>query len=527
MKSVRPPLFLTISSGVVAIAIILPFLYLILRAANVGSEGLEELTYESRYLTIIWNSIGMASAVTLLSALIAVPLAFLTVRTNLPWRRFWFVTTTLPLAVPSYVGSFALIAAFSPRGSLLQLLLEPLGVEELPSLYGWFGVILALTLFTYPYMLLTVRSALQGLDPEIEEASRSLGYSSRATFWKVILPQLQPSLIAGALLVALYSLRDFGTPSLMQFDTFTSAIFIQYKTSFDRNTAAVLSLGLVALVMTILWTEYRFRSRAVYYTRGTAAQRSPKLVNLGIWKWVAFVFCLVITFLGVGLPIGVSLFWLFRGMSSADYTVPNLIPAIFNSVSTAGLAGISTTLFALPIAILVVRFPSRISAMIERCSYIAFGLPGIVVALAIVFFGANYLPDLYQTLPMLIFAYIVLFVPQSVGSIRSSLLQVSPRIEESARSLGRTPWQTLIEVTIPLVTSGLFSGALLVFLTTIKELPATIMLAPIEFDTLSVEIWKATENVDFDDAAAASLAILFVSMISTLLVLFQEKKAQA
>lgn len=527
MKAARPPLFLMLTAGVVAIAIILPFLYLVIRAASIGGDGLWNLISNPRYLTIMLNSAGMAAIVTLLSALIAIPLAFLTVRTNLPGRRFWLVATTLPLAVPSYVGSFALIATFAPRGSLLQLLLEPLGVEELPSIYGWPGVILSLTLFTYPYMLLSVRAGLQGIDPSLEEAGRSLGYNSLETFRRVVLPQLKPSLVAGGLLVALYSLRDFGTPSLMQFDAFTRAIFIQYKTSFDRNTAAALSLMLVALVMAILWVEYRVRSRAAYYTRGSASLRPPKIIKLGIWKWVAFAFCLVITLFGVALPVGVSIFWLGRGILNSDYQIPNLFPAIFNSVSAAGLAGLVTTMFALPIAILSVRFPSRITAMIERCSYIAFGLPGIVVALAVVFFGANYLPLLYQTLPMLVFAYLVLFVPQSVGSIRTSLLQVSPRLEESARSLGRTPWQTLREVTIPLVSPGLVSGGVLVFLTAIKELPATMMLAPIGFNTLAVEIWKATENVDFDDAASASLAMLFVSMISTFLVLSQEKKAQS
>ncbi|BAZ07496.1 ABC transporter permease [Calothrix sp. NIES-3974] len=538
MKAGRPPLFLTITAGVVAIAITLPFLYLVIRATGVGVEGFWDLISNPRNLEIMLNSAGMAAIVTLLSALIAVPLAFLTVRTNLPGRRFWLIATTLPLAVPSYVGSFALIAAFAPRGSMLQFLLEPLGVERLPSIYGWPGVILAMTLFTYPYMLLSVRAGLQGIDPALEEAGRSLGYTSRETFWRVTLPQLKPSLVAGGLLVALYSLRDFGTPSLMQFDAFTRAIFIQYKTSFDRSSAAALSLMLVALVMIILWVEYRVRTRAVYYTRGSASLRPAKIVKLGVWKWVGFGFCLIITSLGVALPVGVSIFWLLRGIVNINYSFPNLFPAILNSITAAGLAGLVTTIFALPIAILSVRFPSKITAMIERCSYIAFGLPGIVVALAVVSFGAN-LPIisfgsfsidlvemLYQTLPMLVFAYLVLFVPQSVGTIRSSLLQVSPRIEESARSLGRTPWQTLQEVTIPLVSPGLISGAVLVFLTAIKELPATILLAPIGFKTLAIAIWDATENVDFDDAASASLTMLLVSMISTFLVLSQEKKMQ-
>ncbi|MEA5624047.1 iron ABC transporter permease [Nostoc sp. UHCC 0251] len=521
MKAVRPPLFLSLAAGVVAVAIALPLLYLVIRTAGIGGEELWELISRPRNISIYFNSAAMAATVTLFSTLIAVPLAFLTVRTDLPGRRFWLVATTLPLAVPSYVGSFALIATLAPRGSFLQLLLQPLGVEELPSIYGFPGTVLAITLFTYPYMLLSVRSGLQGIDPSLEEASRSLGYGSRETFFKVVLPQLKPSLIAGGLLVTLYALRDFGTPSLMRFDAFTRAIFLQYKTSFNRNSAAALSLMLVTLVLLILWLEYRMRSRAAYYSRGSASLRPPKIVKLGIWKWPALGFCLLITSFGVVLPVGITLFWLIRGLNTG-YTFPNLFPTMINSISAAGLAALATTIFALPVAILAVRFPTKITAIIERCSYLGFGVPGIVVALSLVFFGANYLPALYQTLPMLIFAYLVLFLPQSVGTVRSSLLQVNPQLEESARSLGRNAWQTLREVTLPLVQPGVLSGAVLVFLTAIKELPATMLLAPIGFSTLAMQIWQATENVDFADAAAASLAMLLVSMGSTLLVLSQE-----
>ncbi len=527
MKAVRPPLFLTLAAAVVAVAIALPLFYLVIRTAGIGGEEFWELISRPRNIMVFFNSAAMAATVTLFSTLIAVPLAFLTVRTDLPGRRFWLLATTLPLAVPSYVGSFALIATLAPRGSFLQLLLQPLGVEELPSIYGFPGTVLAITLFTYPYMLLSVRSGLQGIDPSLEEASRSLGYGSRQTFFKVVLPQLKPSIIAGGLLVALYALRDFGTPSLMRFDTFTRAIFLQYKTSFNRNSAAALSLMLVTLVLLILWLEYRMRSRAAYYSRGSASLRPPKIIKLGIWKWPAFGFCLLITSFGVVLPVGITIFWLIRGLNGG-YTFPNLLPTVLNSIGAAGLAALATTIFALPVAILAVRFPSKITAIIERCSYIGFGVPGIVVALSLVFFGANYLPALYQTLPMLIFAYLVLFLPQSVGTVRSSLLQVNPQLEESARSLGRNAWQTLREVTLPLVQPGVLSGAVLVFLTAIKELPATMLLAPIGFSTLAMQIWQATENVDFADAAAASLTMLLVSMGSTLLVLSQEnvKKEQ-
>lgn len=526
LSASRPPLFLVVTAALTAIAIALPLTYLVIRTAGVGGEQLLDLVSRPRTVAVLLNSAGMAAAVTFFSALIAVPLAFLTVRTNLPWRRFWLIVTTLPLAVPSYVGSFALIAALGPRGSLLQLLLEPLGVQELPEIYGWPGTILAITLFTYPYLLLSVRAGLQGINPTIEEAARSLGHSPSSTFFRVILPQLRPSLVAGGLLVALYALRDFGTPSLMRFDAFTRVIFLQYKSSFNRNLAAALALMLVGGVLLILWLEYKARSRAAYYNRGSTFQRPPQLLQLGRWKLPALLFCVAVVGFSLVLPVGVTVFWLVRGLTSGSMygnsALQSLVQPALNSIWGAGLAAAIATVCALPVAILSVRFPSRITTTIERASYIGFGLPGIVVALSLVFLGANYLPWLYQTLPMLVFAYLVLFLPQCVGTARSSLLQVNPQLEESARSLGRTPWQTLKEITLPLVRPGVLSGAVLVFLTAIKELPATLLLAPIGFDTLATEIWKATENVSFSDAAAGSLAMLLVSFGSMLVVLSQE-----
>ena len=526
-KTHQPPLFLVGAASLTAVAIALPLTYLVIRTAGVGKEQLFSLVSRPRTLAVLLNSVGLAVASTLFSAAIAVPLAFLTLRTDLPWRRFWLIATTLPLAIPDYVGGFALIAAFGPKGSLLQLWLEPLGVQELPEIYGWTGAILGLTLFSYPYLLLSVQAGWQGIDPGIEEVARSLGYSQRETFFRIILPALRPSIVAGGLLVALNALQDFGTTSVMRFDTLTRAIFLQYRYTFDRNQAAALALMLVSLVLLLLWLEYKAQSRATYYSRAAKSYRLPALVHLGVWKVPAILFCFAVTSLGLVLPIGVTLFWLVRGLTATGVneivSLAKLMQLAGHSMVAAGLAAIISTLCALPVAILAVRFPSRITTVIERTSYIGFGLPGIVVALSLVFWGANYLPWLYQTLPMLVFAYLVLFVSQSVGTVRSSLLQVNPQLEESARSLGRTPWQSFREITLPLLSPGVLGGAALVFLTAIKELPATLLLAPIGFNTLATHIWKATESVSYSDAAVGALVMLVISMSSTLLVLAQSR----
>lgn len=518
-----PPFFLVGLGGITAIGILLPPLYLIVRASRLGWEGFWSFVLRPQTFEVLLNSALMSATVTLVCALIAIPLAFLTVMTDLPGRRFWTVATALPLAIPTYVGSFTLIATLGPRGSMLQNLLAPWGVERLPSLYGLPGTVAAIALFSYPYMLLTVRSGLQGLNASVDEMARSLGYGPWGVFFRVTLPQMRPSIVVGSLLVALYALQDFGTPTMMRFNAFTQAIFLQYRASFDRSLAAALSLVLVALVIGILWIEYLARSRAAYFSRGS--QRPVQRIPLGRWKWPALLFCSLIVLVCLGMPLSVILYWLLR-VPNTGAVIQRIWPFALNSVGAAGLAAIAATLFALPVAILSVRFPSRISALIERGTYVGYGLPGVVVALSLVFFGANLVPRLYQTMPMLIFAYLILFLPQSVGTIRNALLQVNPSLEESAQSLGYTPWQILRKITIPLVRSGMTGGAVLVFLTAIKELPATLLLSPIGFRTLASEIWVATGNAAFANAAAASGAMLIICTLLTLVVLSQEKGQQ-
>ena len=242
-QSAGPPLPLLLTSCVVAIGILLPLAYLIMRAAGAGDE-IWRLLLRPRSAVILFNSVALASTVTLSTIAIAVPLAWLVVRSDLPLRRLWTSLLVVPLAVPSYVGGFVLIGALGPRG-MLQRLLAPLGVERLPEIYGFPGAWLALTLFTYPYVFLVVRAALGGMDRTLEEASRSLGQSGWTTFWQITFPQLRPAMAAGGLLVALYTLSDFGAVSLLRFDSFTRVIYVHYQGSFDRHLAAGLALVLV------------------------------------------------------------------------------------------------------------------------------------------------------------------------------------------------------------------------------------------------------------------------------------------
>jgi len=513
---------LTLSSIVVACLMLVPLGYLLWRALGVGAVEAVDLLLRPRTLTIIGNSILLAVTVTFAALLIALPLAWLTVATDLPGRKVWSVLTTLPLVFPTYIGAFALIALIGPRG-MVQGWLEPLGVERLPPIYGFGGAVWTLTLFTYPYLLLSIRVGLRNLDPTLIEAARGLGYTPWQSFWRVTLPGLRQSIVAGALLVALYVISDFGAVATMRFTTFTRAIYVQYLNSFDRSLAALLALVLVIVTLLLLFAAQRIQGRRNTYRSGVGSVRKQQLVTLGGWRWPALLFCGLIVGMALIMPTGVIVYWLLRGLAAGESLQP-VWQATLNSVKASGLAALVTVIGALPVAYLAVRFPSRLSLWLSRLVYMGYGLPGIVIALSLVFLGANYLMPLYQTLTMLVFGYAVRFLPQAMGTLRANLLQISPRLEEAARSLGLTQRQTLWQVTAPLLRPGLWAGVALVFLSTIKELPATLLLGPTGFTTLAIQIWSATEEAFFARAAAPALLLLAVSACSIVIILQQEER---
>lgn len=511
------PLGLRLFAVVVVGLVLLPLLYLVIRAVGAGERGLA-LLVDPRTLTVIVNSLLLAGAVVLASTLIGVPFAWLTARTNLPGRRFWLVAGLLPLVIPSYIGAMAFIAAFGSKG-MLQQLLEPLGVTQLPSIYGFFGAWLAVTFFTYPYVVLPVRAALLNMDPALEETAHSLGLCRKRVFLRVTLPQLRPALAVGMLLSALYTLSDFGAVALMQYDAFTRVIYQQYRNSFDRYAAAILSLILVVIAIALLIIERRVASAAAKrnFRIGVGATRRMRTIDLGKWKWPALAFCASIVGIGLVVPLVVLGSWLTRTVTLTE-APPDLLAPTLNAIGASGLAAIAAAVLALPLAILAVR-SKRLSGTLVQLAYLGNGLPGIVVALALVFFAANYLPWLYQTLPVLVFGYVVRFLPLSIGATRSALSQVNPRIEEAGRSLGQSPFGVARRITFPMIRAGAMGGMALVFLSAMKELPTTLLLMPTGFKTLATEIWTARDVARFSQLAGPSLLLIAVSALSLIFIL--------
>ena len=504
----RPPLLILLAAIAIVCLAALPLVYLVVRAVGGGSDAWEVLGRE-RLLELVWQTGLLVGLTTAGAVAIGVVLAWLVVRTDLPGRHVVATLAALPLALPSYVVALALIAAVGPRG-LLRDWLAPLGVERLPEIYGLWGAVLALTLSTYPYVYLLTAAAMQDLDPSFEEAARSLGRGNWSIFRVITAPALRTSAGASSLLVALYALSDFGAVSLMQYGSLTRAIYLQYRALFDRTPAAVLGLILVLLTAVVLAIEAYTRGHGRTFRAGPGASRQAAVVALGRWRWPALAFCWLVIAIALLLPLAVLVYWFARAGSPIEALGDAIRPAL-NSAFVAALAGVAAIACALPVALLAVRYPSRWSAIPERLAYAANALPGIVIALSLVFFAARYAPPIYQTTLLLVLAYVVRFLPQAVGAAHAGLLQVSPHLEEAARGLGKRRSTAFARVTTPLVAPGLLAGATLVFLSTMKELPATLLLRPTGFDTLATEIWGTTAVGSYAKASVPALLLVVVS----------------
>ena len=508
----------------VAVGAALPLSYLIWRVWELGWSDSWEIASSARTRSLLASTLVLAVSVTAASVAISVPVAWLTIRTDLPLRRTLLVATSLPLAIPTYVGSYAMIGAFGPRG-MLQGFLERFGVQRLDGIYGFWGAFIVLTLFSYPYVLLTVRAAYRRIDPSLEEVARTLGSGGIATFWKVVLPQLKPGIMAGSLLVALYTLSDFGAVAMLRYDTFTRAIYTQYQGALNRSSAAVLGLMLVILTIGVLTGEQRLRGKTQTYRLHGGGGRSATTARLGPWRWPAFVAVMSLVSLALVVPMSVIGYWLWRGLRAGEPVWPAWA-LITNSLTVSALGAVVTVLAAWPVALLAVRHPGIVARLVERLSWSGYALPGIVVALALVFFGAQRVPWAYQTTGMLVAAYVVLFLPQAIGALRASLIQVTPSVEEAARMLGSGPLTSFWRVLLPLTRSGVVAGGALVFLTAMKELPATLLLSPTGFSTLATRIWNATAEGFLSRSAGAALALVAMSSIPMGILVWREERRQ-
>lgn len=478
-----------------------PFFYLILRAAD-ASDPLA-LALSRRVGTLVWDTLRLTGTVTAGAVLIGLGCAWLLERTDMPAKRVLGVAAALPLAVPSYIGALALVSAFGPGGEFVAV----------PGLIGFWGAAVVLTLSTYPYVLLVTRASLSASVPTLEDAARTLGLGRRRTFLRAQFPQLRAAVSASALLSALYVLSDFGAVTILRYGTLTRGIFLEYRSSFDRSAAAVISLVLVAFTLLFIVAE-RIGRGPVAPPRMSSSTRHRQ-VALGRWRPIAGLAVALPGLLGAGIPAAIAIGWLRNGsVRSGGGGV--LTGAAATSVGLSFTAAVLAVVLCLPVAVIAARRSTWFSRLAETGALAGFALPGLVVALSLVFLATRSAPFAYQTLALVVVAYVVRFLPEALSSARPSLASMDPKLGDAARTLGRTRLSTAAGVTWPIVRGGLFAGGALVFLTAMKELPATLLLRPAGVDTLATRVWTGASEGFYAQAAPAALLLLAVSALALL-----------
>jgi iron(III) transport system permease protein len=436
----------------------------------------------------------------------------------------------VPLAIPAYIGGIIHLTLMRPHGGVIPKLLQNTTGLAMPevNLLGFWGAAFVLTIFSYPYIYLLSGAAFRWLNASIEEASRTLGLSPRKTFWGVVLPTLRPGLTAGMILVALDVMAEYGTVALLRYETFTSAIFFQLTGRYDRSMAAMLSGVLVTLAILFLWVEVRTQEQR-RFTQLESHWRPARLIHLGRWRYPALLITLGIVSISLLIPLTILIVWSIHALLAPD-ALATLGRAgtqgygsyVWNSLWTSGAAAALAVMISLPVAIFALRQPDRMGRFISRFCQIGYAIPGVVIAFSLLFVVNRALPVLYATPMVVVMAYVLRHLPQAVRGSESALIQVSTSLEDAARTLGRTSTGAFFQVTLPLILPGLLAGGALVFLTSLKELPATLLLRPAGFDSLAVRIWIWAVDGFYLQAAPAALLLVLVSAIPLSFLLRKE-----
>lgn len=513
------PRWLLVASAAAAALFFVPFGYLIAR--NLGGEPLSEAFTGDRLIGPFVNSLLLAGAVSVSATVLGAGAAWLVARTDVPGARWWRLLLPLPLVIPSFIGAFVLLAAFAP-GGVLESMLGPVGVGRLPSVRGFLGSFLVLTLLTYPYVYMPAVARFRQLSSSLEESARLLGARGTRVFLRVILPQARGAILAGALLVFLYVISDFGVVQLMGYDSLTRIIYATRVFARPTSLALSLQLGLLASLVVIV-------ERAATKGPGRIGSRTttvPLRTPLGRWRVLAGGAVATVVALSLLVPVGVLLWWSGRallpggsGVGGRTLSDPlSLLQPLVNTVSVSVLAAVVATISLAPVAYLTVKYRSVLGNFANAVIVAGFALPGLAIALALVSLTVGApgpLGNIYQSLPLLVIAYVIHFGAQSLRSSQVAVASVPERFDDAARVLGVSRTARFFQVELPLMAPGLLAGAGLVLLSTMKELPATLLLAPAGFQTLAMDVWQATESAYFADASMASLVLIALSGVLT------------
>lgn len=505
----RPPLGLMAVSLGVALVFAAPLGYLFV--GGIGSfDARWDALRNEHILDPTVRTLVLAFLVSGSCSIVGTALAWVVTRTDVPGRRVLRVLLALPLVIPSYVGAFSFVAAFGPGGWFE----ESWGVGSPERIQGLWPSVYVLTALSFPLVYLPVFARLLTLPASFEESARSLGCGSVKTFAVVVFPQIRAAISAGALLVFLYTVSEFGAVSILRYDTLTVRA---YSSALAPDTSLAIASVLAVIALTVVIFERRASGRSRLFASVPSGRRSLQ-VPLRWWKVPVLVGVSIVVVLTLIMPIAVLIRWAFLvGGNNAGFT--DLMTPARNTAVAGVIAAIVTVVIVLPTGYLTARYRG-VSASTSNALIVAgFGIPGLVSALALVRWVRES-PDvlfnaLYQSFALLVIAYAIHFGAQALRTAQVAVAAVPRRLEDAARSLGSGPVRRFSRVDLPLTLPGLAAGGGLVMLSVMKELPATLLLAPTGFRTLATRIWSTSSEGFYARAGLASLVLVAVSAVFT------------
>jgi iron(III) transport system permease protein len=473
----------------IAALLLSPLALLALDAHSAGWSEIHHVLLRSRSALLLRHTVLLTLLVALLAAVLGVAAAWCTERTRLPARRVWTVLLVLPVAIPDDVVGYAWHSTF-------------------PSMSGLAAATLVMTLGTYPLVYLPVAAALRRANPAMQDTAHSLGAGPLKTFCRVSLPLIRTAIVGGCVLVALTTISEYGTFEIVRYQTFTTEIFTEFQ--LNSRAAAALSVPLVCLALLVLAVDGIVPSRPATHT---APARKPSRAQLG---WVALPLLAglaALLALAIGFPVATVVYWMAQSQHTTLPAAATLGQATWNSLIYSLLGASAAVILALPVALIAFRRSTPLRVNMQRSTYIPLALPGVVVALSLVYFATHYAFGMYQTSALVIVAYAIMHFPLALVCIRASVAQVPARLVDVGQSLGRSPFAVFLRVTLPLLAPGLLAGFCLVFLFAVTELTATLLLAPIGVQTLATQFWAYQSEVAYGAAAPYALAIIALAAI--------------
>ncbi len=504
--------------------ILLPLGYVTAQALSADPAVWSRL-WATRIPELLSNTIWLAATVACFTLILGVSTAWFVTRVAFPGRRLWEGALILPLAMPTYVLAYIysyLLGFGGPVEHVWQLVAGP--QARIFSPHSYLGASLVMTLDTFPFVYLLSRSALLSMNVSFEEVARASGISRMQTLWRVTLPLMRPSIAAGLALVILYVVSDFGAVSLLRYQTLTYAVFQQMTGRSDNAAASILSLLLVGLALLFLLTERWFRHRSRFY-QTTGRYRSPQRHRYG-WLGTSLVTAYLGIIVGASFALPAYLLVTWTLSPEAQATVDSRFYGfLWNSGFLAACAATGGVLIGLPLAYLASRRPTWLNLGCLQAAYAGYVLPGPVAALAVLVLCLKLAPFIYGSALVLIVAYIIHFLPAGLQSLEPAIQQITPNLEEVSRTLGLSVRQTWQRVTLPLVRNGFVVAWVLIFLQTMKELPATLLLRPVGFDTLAIRVWMEASEEYYQLAAPSALLIVLLGLPTLVLLVSKDWRA--